>query len=330
MRGLGCTTKDTILAAAIAALVVSPARGARATPRASSEARDPVPGPGATLLPVHELFDPTGGRNERAIIASRPRAYRLGPTLAGPALLVLGLPGRATAAESFGQFLSRGLIHARVGRELVVATIHDPRTGGPVRQGAASPRRANSWRLDRWTIDVLGLFVSRLLRATGCDALLVVGYSSGGAAAPLLAARLAGRGIRVVGAVSIAEGTAAGALELRQARVRVLFLAAPPQRPTDRGVQPDLSSRERAERSYRRLLDGGVDAELRHIDSARRHLRWHWGLISPCRFVAPGRSATPAGSWPDYWRPNPETISSIGAFIGQRSRRPASGDPCAP
>ena len=64
-----------------------------------------------------------------------------------------------------------------------------------------------------------------------------------------------------------------------------------------------------------RLTREGVEAYLRHVQSARRHVDWHWGLVSQCRYFKTTRIDAGRGYWPNYNMPNPDTMEIIATFL---------------
>lgn len=261
-------------------------------------------------------------RVERALGAARPVILEVTSKGRGRCLLVLGLPGRRTTSESFARFLARGLA-GRLEGHATIAALQDPVTGGPIRQGVAIGERKNRWRLDATTRAVLMRFVERA--RGGCRRIAVVGYSSGGWAAPAVAVELAARiaGVELVGAVAIGAATRIPPGALRERRIALLFLVAPPPRPEDRGrmAASDSATRIAALAAARTLAHGGVSASVREIASARRHPQWHWGVISPCRhFEPPARPRSPLdfGSYPDYGRPSDELFAYLAPFLEGR------------
>jgi hypothetical protein len=111
---------------------------------------------------------------------------------------------------------------------------------------------------------------------------------------------------------------------------RVAFVVAPRKR---RGEAPavryDQSNRDWAESSHAELRRGRADSTLVHIDSARRHPDWHWGLLSQCRFFPEGEHVRPGrGRWPHYALPNPDTFWVFREFLeGRRPSRPPPHPP---
>jgi hypothetical protein len=273
-------------------------------------------------------------RVERALGAARPAVVGVAGGR-GPCLLVLGLPGRRTTSQSFARFLALGL-SGKLEGPATIAALQDPATGGPIRQGVAVGERKNRWRLDALTRAALARFVER--SRGGCRRIAVVGYSSGGWAAPAVAVELADRlaGVEVVGAVAIGAATRVPPGALRARRIGVLFLVAPPPRPEDKGrmVASDSGTRIAAHAAARTLLEGGVSASVRELASARRHPQWHWGVISPCRHFEPParpRSARDFGSYPDYGRPSDELFAYLAPFLEGRplpARHAGPEQPC--
>lgn len=276
-------------------------------------------------LPRARVFSPSKMFNsrrqaDRRVMQANPRLYLFEDfaTSARP-MVVIGMPGWGGRSEKFIWTLINGLKDQQATRRVLVAAIQDTRTGGPRYQGQGDRAHANIWSLDRQGIQVLEHFVSTVARQWSvAPEVYLVGFSTGGAAAPLAAARLAGlAGDRyaVKGAVAIGTGSQVGAAPLKVAGIRVLFLTVPRHRRSDgKPLRDDQWNRRSAEASHKRLASQGAEVYLVHVRSARSHLDWHWGLISRCRFF-PGKSDQGRGYWPNYQRPNPETVGALTAFF---------------
>jgi hypothetical protein len=269
---------------------------------------------------------------DRVLLRAKPLVRRIDG--AGAATLVLGLPGRSTSSQSMISFLTLGLAGAALDGSLVIATLEDPVTGGPLRQGHATRQRRNRWLVDPTMTRVLRRFASAVAVSERCQRAFIVGYSSGGAAAPWVAAQLAGRlgPARLEGVVAIAASSATPAAVLRAAGVRLLYLLAPARAPDDHDlVQSDARTRRRALERARRLAEGGVTVYVREVESARRHSNWHWGVISPCRFEAHRARGDP-GRWPDYTHPGRELFTYVVPFLQRQEpprRAPQTDSACA-
>jgi hypothetical protein len=267
---------------------------------------------------VGEAVAAPGDDIDKLIAAAQPRVHRYANfDRAASPILVLGLPGRWTSSESFIRFLTAGLKGSPITRRLVLAAIQDPATSGPPRQGIRRRDRANRWRLTTASRRALGRFVTRLARRHGCQQIVIIGYSSGGAAAPRLAAWLVNRGTRGISDVVIlAARSRVSGVQVRKAGLRLLFLDAPSRR-----------GKSGAESSHARLFAEGAETLLRIVRSATQHPSRHWGLISTCRYFVDDKPRPGAGSWPHYRRPNPETFAYITPFL---TRQPVPLEKAAP
>ena len=285
------------------------------------------PGRGAALatddLPRGKVFSPARlfhktSRLDRAVLHSNPRLY-VPATFDGSSrpILVVGMPGWGGRSENFIQALVNGLEDPTLRRRLVVAVIQDTRNGGPRFQGQSNRANANTYLLRGDSVRVMDHFISRICKQLPGDPaeVYLLGFSTGGVAAPHMAARLdPGARYRVAGAVSLGAGTDASIERLKKNRQRVLFAVAPHQRGEDSPIKNDRRNRKNAEYSHRRLLQAGVETYLVHIPSARRHTDWHWGVLSQCRY--PNKRANGGrGYYPHYWMPNPETFGAISMFL---------------
>ena len=297
---------------------------------AEAGARDPGRAPPEeTALPGVELSVSTllaaapEPRADQVLSRAKPLVRRLAPSTPaqpeGGCTLVLGLPGRSTSSERMMSFLAHGLAAAHV--PLVIATLEDPVTGGPLRQGVANLERRNRWLVDGTVTQVLRRLVTAVARGEGCTRLYVLGYSSGASAAAWVAIQLAGRlgALRLEGVVSISSSSKAPAAPLRAAALRLLFITAPARRPGDRHlVQADARTRRLIVERARRLAAEGLVTYVREVESVRRHPNWHWGVISPCPFrPRTGRAGDP-GIWPDYGHPGAETFAYLIPFLEGR------------
>jgi hypothetical protein len=254
------------------------------------------------------------------LLRARPLVRRLGPP-AGPqgALLVLGLPGRSTSSERMMSYLAHGLAAWR--STLLIATLEDPVTGGPLRQGVATPERRNRWLVDATVARVLRRLVSAVARGERCRRLYVVGYSSGASAAAWVALQLAGRlgPLRLEGIISISSSSGVPAQSLRALGLRLLFITAPARRPIDHHIlQSDSRGRRVAAERAQRLAAVGLESYWREVESARAHPNWHWGVISPCPLLPRTRRAGDPGIWPDYGHPGTETFAYVIPFLEGR------------
>jgi len=274
---------------------------------------------GQVFVPA-EVFS-SRSRMDRVVLESNPRLY-LHPTFdpRSDLILVIGMPGWGGRSENFIGCLYRGLTDDDLKRRLVLAAIQDPRTRGPRYQGQGEAQHANVWSLDGETIPALRHFIQRLADRLGSLRVYLFGFSSGSPSAPLAAVRVAlmgpGRHFVVEGAVSLGTGSPVDAKKLAELGQRVLFLVAPKTRPREvKARRYDQAKRAHAEVAQARLESNGAAAYLRHIESARRHLDWHWGLMSQCRYFREGRYDSGRGYWPNYWMPNPETFGYVAAFI---------------
>lgn len=120
--------------------------------------------------------------------------------------------------------------------------------------------------------------------------------------------------------MSLGTGSPVDAKKLKANGQRVLFLVAPKTRQKEvKARRYDQAKRAHAEVAQARLTSNGAVTYLRHIESARRHLDWHWGLMSQCRYFREGRYDGGRGYWPNYWMPNPETFGYVAAFVGGKA-----------
>lgn len=283
-----------------------------------------VASPAVPNLPRGEVFSPThifasrGSKLDRAVLHSNPRLYLPRDfSKSSRPILVVGMPGWGGRSENFIRAMANGIKDPALTSRLVVASIQDTRNGGPRFQGQSNRKNANTYLLRGDAVKVMDHFISRLCHELfgGPAEVYIVGFSTGGVAAPSMASRLnPGERYRVTGAVSVGAGSNASAERLINKRIRVLFTTAPKAQPGDKPIKSDRTNRLNSEYSFRLLLKAGVDAYLVHIPSARQHTDWHWGLLSQCRY--PNKRANGGrGYWPHYSKPNPETFGAITSFI---------------
>ncbi len=278
---------------------------------------DPELPRGKVTIPT-KIFSAKGSRLDRAVLRSNPRLFV--PTEhdgASRPILIVGMPGWGGRSENFIMSLANGLKDPALRRRLVVATIQDTRNGGPRFQGQSNRANANTYLLRGDAVKVMDHFISRVCEDVfgGPGEVYLLGFSTGGVAAPDMASRLSpGHRYRVAGAVSIGAGTSASAARLLKKGQRVLFTVAPKMRDGDKPLKADRSNRLNAEYSHLRLRRAGVESYLLHIASARQHRDWHWGLLSQCRY--PNKRANGGrGYYPHYWMPNPDTMGAISTFL---------------
>jgi len=298
-------------------LLVMLALAAFTTSTAQADPRWPR---GEVVVPS-QLFR-TKSKLDRVVLESNPRIYlpRELDLAAKEKILVIGMPGWGGRSENFIGSLYNGLTDPKLRRRLVLAAIQDPRTRGPRFQGQGDAPHANVWSLDDESIPALRHFVERLAAELGHLGVYLFGFSSGSPAAPLASVRIAlaskSKGFRMEGAISLGTGSPVAARKLKATGQRVLFLVAPKTRKKEvKARRYDQAKRATAEAGQERLTDNGATTYLRHIDSARRHFDWHWGLMSQCRYYRAGRYDKGRGYWPNYWMPNPETFGHMMAFV---------------
>jgi hypothetical protein len=282
--------------------------------------------PSEKAWPKGEVFVPSKlfakGKLDKVILESNPRLY-LYPDFDPRAdlILIVGMDGWGGRSENFIDTMRLGLSAAGLTRRLVIAAIQDPFTRGPRYQGQGDRDHANVWSLDDPSIPVLRHFVSRLADDLGHLRVYFMGYSSGSVAAPLAAVRVATAGpqdkFRVEGAISLGTGSGVRAASLVELKQRVLFLVVPKQRNKEhKAMRYDQGNRSNAEVAQARLEESSGGASfLRHVESARRHIDWHWGLMSQCRYFRPNRYDDGRGYWPHYWLPNPDSWGLMAIFI---------------
>jgi hypothetical protein len=261
--------------------------------------------PSEKAWPRGEVFVPSKlfakGTLDKIILESNPRLY-LYPDFDPKAdlILIVGMDGWGGRSENFIDTMRLGLKAPGLTQRLVIA--------------------ANVWSLDEPSIPVLRHFVTRLADELGHLRVYFMGYSTGSVAAPLAAVRVATSGpqdkFQVEGAISLGTGSPVRAAALRETKQRVLFLVVPKQRSKEhKAMRYDQGNRSNAEAAQARLQEGGAISYLRHIESARRHIDWHWGLMSQCRYFRPNRYDDGRGYWPNYWLPNPDSWGLMSIFI---------------
>lgn len=237
-------------------------------------------------------------------------------------ILVVGMDGWGGRSENFVGTLFYGLKGDGLSKRLIVASIQDPRTRGPRYQGQGDKEHANVWRLDQQGFQAMHHFVSKLAEEFGHLRIYFMGYSTGSVAAPIVAtvvSEMAGPGNKkfsVEGSISLGTGSGIGSERLKKFNLRALFIVVPKQRGKEyKSHRYDQGNRTNAEVAVARLTAGGVKAYLRHIESARRHFDWHWGLMSQCRYYKKNRYDDGRGYWPNYWMPNPDSWGYMSIFI---------------
>jgi hypothetical protein len=259
---------------------------------------------------------------DRMVLAANPRVYLYPDYRDGPLqrILVIGMPGWGGRSEKFIWTLINGLKTSGLTDRLVVAAFQDPRTGGPQYQGQGAREHANVWTLKDDTVAATRHLVVRLAREFGSMQVYLMGFSSGGVIAPRLSiklARLAGNEPYTMrGGIAVGTGSSVRARSLIAQYQRTLFIVVPRKLARDRTpMRDDQHNRRVALAHYKRLAQNGAMAYLRSVRTAKRHVDWHWGLLSQCRYFRFGRIDPGRGYWPNYWMPNPETYSYINAFI---------------
>lgn len=271
---------------------------------------------GEVVIPT-QLFK-SNSKLDQVVLESNPRLYL--PREFDPKadhILVIGMPGWGGRSENFIGCLYNGLTGRELRRRLVLAAIQDPQTRGPRFQGQGEAIHANVWTLDDESIPALRHFVQRLGEEFGHLRVYLLGYSSGSPAAPLAAVRIGqSKVFTVEGAIALGTASPVAAKWLIGAKQRVLFLVAPKMRGKEITARRyDQGKRANAEFAETRLRSNGATVYLRHIESARRHFDWHWGLMSQCRYFRSNRYDDGRGYWPNYWMPNPETFGYVTAFV---------------
>ncbi len=280
--------------------------------------------PGKVFVP-RRLFKKKNAKNEldELVRAANPRLY-LYPDHdkdATDKILIVGMPGWGGRSENFIWMLINGLKRPELTKRLVVATIQDTKTGGPNYQGQGDRDHANVWALNHESVSVVRRFVKRLTKRTGPLKVYFLGFSSGGVAAPILATRIArwtrGEPYTVEGGIALGTGCRVPSSVLKAKKQRALFVLVPKRKADDPLpiMRDDQRNHQNGERSFKRLSEQGATVYLRHVKSAKRHIDWHWGLISNCRYFRTGRYDPGRGYWPNYWKANPETFDYVAAFI---------------
>jgi len=293
--------------------------------------------------PTNKVFVPTKlfkakhAKNEldEAVRAANPRLYLYSDfdMAAKDKILIIGMPGWGGRSENFIWMLINGLRRPGLTKRLVVATIQDTATGGPLYQGQGDRAHANVWSLDSESVKVMRRFVHRLTRDLGGLTVYFLGFSSGGVAAPVVATRIARwsdqEPYSVGGSIALGTGSQVSAGVLKARKQRVLFVLVPKRKRADTEpiMRDDQSNRSNGIRSYERLKQQGAEVFLRHVESAKRHIDWHWGLVSNCRYFRTERIDPGRGYWPDYWDPNPESFDHVVAFIQGQEPPPGQQHP---
>jgi len=288
-------------------------------PRQTTETRAALP-TGEVLIPT-QLFDPRGDALDRRILEANPRLYLYADhDPRADKILIVGMPGWGGRSENFIWTLVNGLKREGLTSRLVVATIQDLHNGGPRYQGQGARANANVWSVGRDTVEATRRFLSVLAGRLGRLQVYFMGFSTGGTSAPLLATRVAEsseeEGFTVAGAISMGTESPVSGAQLIERGQRVLFLVVPKRRPGEpKPMRDDQWNRISAERAFERLAQERATVYLRHVVSARRHVDWHWGLVSQCRYFRTKRIDEGRGYWPNYWMPNPETMAHLSAFL---------------
>jgi len=272
---------------------------------------------GEVLVPK-KIFG--GGGRDRIVMESNPRLY-VYPDFDPKAdlILVVGMDGWGGRSENFIDTMRLGLKAKGLTRRLVLAAIQDVKTRGPRYQGQGDKRHANVWRLDRQGFEVMSHFVDRLSKEFGHLRVYFVGYSSGSVAAPFVAAFAAETGNRrytVEGSISLGVGSPIKPDRLKRNNLRALFIVVPKRERGDpRTKRDDQYKRKTAETLADKAVGAGATVYLRHIGSAKRHIDWHWGLMSQCRYFKGKRTDNGRGYYPHYWLPNPDSWGLMAVFI---------------
>jgi len=308
-------------------IVFAIAFGLRPVPALADGTRTQPWPTGKVFVPKQDFSRSKDNELDQTVLAANPRIY-LYPDFdpgASDKILVIGLPGWGGRSENFIWTLINGLKRPELSRRLVLAAIQDLQNGGPTYQGQGSRDHANVWDLGGDTVKAMRRFISRISNKLGFLKVYLLGYSTGSYSGPMLATAVARwtpkESYRMEGAIALGTGSPISVARLKDKNQRVLFIVVPTYRgeATDgKPMRSDQNNRQRAERNFKRLSADGAGIFLRHIESARRHIDWHWGLLSQCRFfpkkVDPGR-----GYYPNYWMPTPETYEYVVAFIQGKS-----------
>ena len=258
---------------------------------------------------------------DRVVLNANPRLYVYPDFDASTDLtLVVGLPGWGGRSEKFIWTLINGLKLGVPTKSLVVASIQDLKTGGPRYQGQGDRAHANVWGMYDETIKAMRHFIVRLNFQFGKLKVYIMGFSSGGVIAPRLAIRLARwagkERYSIDGSIALGTGSGVTARDVMAHNQRVLFIVVPEiSRKDPKPMRDDQWNRMTAEKSFDRLIKQGASVHLRYIFSAKRHIDWHWGLLSQCRFFRYSRIDPGRGYWPNYQMPNPETYAAIVPFV---------------
>lgn len=253
-------------------------------------------GSSGSVMPLTEIFG-TGSAADKAVLASNPRLHIVSGS--GTPTLVVGLPGLGDRSERFMQALANGL---SLNAPYAIATIQDPRTGGPRVQGQTSTGK-NTYSLRTQDYAALDNFIAKISQTVfgGPANVYIVGYSMGGLAAPKVAAKLdGGNRYKILGSVSIGSGSGVAASSMKG--LRALFEVAPVQLAADKPTRSDSANRQNAEYTVKLLKKAGVEAYVLHIPTVRQQKNWHWGLISQC-------------AYPKFDKPNPQTMAAASTFI---------------
>jgi hypothetical protein len=272
---------------------------------------------------------------DEQVLSANPRLY-LYPDFdlgAKDKILIIGLPGWGGRSEKFINTLINGLKKPGLTKRLVVAAIQDLENGGPTYQGQGARAHANVWALGGDTVKAMRRFITRIANKVGYLTVYFFGYSTGSYSGPILASAVA-RWIpkgkyKMGGCVSVGTGSPISASRLKDKNQRVLYIVVPNYRGEEVDGKPmrdDQNNRKRAERCYKKLKKAGTDVHLRLIESARRHVDWHWGLLSQCRFFATKRIDPGRGYYPNYWMPNPETYDYVIPFIQDKEPPAKAGN----
>lgn len=283
--------------------------------------------PKGKLVALKQLINPANNL-DREVLASNPQIY-LYPDFdpdAAP-ILVIGMPGWGGRSENFIWTLINGLNRPELTKRLVVASIQDTQSGGPEYQGQGDREHANIWTTSSKSVQVMNRFVANVSDKVGPMGVYFLGYSTGGTSAPLfstkvarLARELGEQRVKFHGAVALGTGSRVKAEPIKALGQRVLFVVVPRKRAEDpKALRDDQTNRASGEHAYNTLSRDGAEVYLRHIQSARRHVDWHWGLVSQCRYFKTTRTDAGRGYWPNYNMPNPETMEIIATFLqGQK------------
>jgi hypothetical protein len=291
-----------------------------ATASVSAEQKQPWPR-GEVFIPTR-LFQ-SKNKLDKVILESNPRIILnkdFDPK--SDLILIVGMDGWGGRSENFAGTLFYGLKGGDLSKRLIVACIQDTTTRGPRYQGQGDKAHANVWQLDKQGFEAMRYFVDRLAEEFGHLRVYFMGYSSGSVAAPFIAAYVAEEGgstnkkYVVEGSISLGVGSSIKAERLIKHKLRALFIVVPKQRRKEaKAHRYDQYKRQNAELYGERLTTGGATVYVRHVDSARRHYDWHWGLMSQCRYYKSNKYDDGRGYWPNYWMPNPDSYGLMSIFI---------------